>query len=637
MAYSYVTYTGDNSTKIFTIPFPYIVRSNVEVYLDGVLKTVDVDYTFLSNSSIQFVAAPGSGVAIRIARNTQKTTRLVDFQDASILTEASLDLDSNQLLYITQEGYDNNTDALKKNVSGLYDAESRRIINVADPVNAQDAVTRGFAEANKLLAEAEAAAAAASSSSAASSASSASGSAASASTSASNASTSATNAAASAATATTKASEANTSAINAASSASSASTSATNAASSASSAASSAATATTKASEASSSAANAAASASSAATSASNAASSASAAAASYDSFDDRYLGPKASAPTLDNDGNALLTGALYFDTSTGRMRVWGGSAWGDAAPSGIIGAISDGSAGSLGFRNKIINGAMGVAQRATSVSGATSDGFKTVDRWVVDKDGTINYNQSQQTFAAGAELEPGVWWYLHHVVNSASGQTWSAIAHPIEFARTFNGKTVTLSFWARADANRTLTFEAQQRFGSGGSNTVWGIGQTTFNLTSTFQKFTHTFTVPSISGKTIGAGSNLYLLFFVPHNTALTFDLTGVQLELGSVATPFEDRGLGTELALCRRYYRNIEVYDGGYGAAGTVARGVYTLSTSMRAAPTAVSLGDYGSGNIGGVTVVAAGVDEFFWSATISAAGNYSIDWGFSLSAEL
>jgi hypothetical protein len=58
------------------------------------------------------------------------------------------------------------------------------------------------------------------------------------------------------------------------------------------------------------------------------AASSATAAAASYDSFDDRYLGAKSSNPTLDNDGNVLLTGALYWNTTSSEMRVYSGSAW---------------------------------------------------------------------------------------------------------------------------------------------------------------------------------------------------------------------------------------------------------------------------------------------------------------------
>ena len=65
-----------------------------------------------------------------------------------------------------------------------------------------------------------------------------------------------------------------------------------------------------------------------ASTSAAAASSSATAAAASYDSFDDRYLGAKSSDPTLDNDGNALLTGAIYWNTASSVMKVWSGSAW---------------------------------------------------------------------------------------------------------------------------------------------------------------------------------------------------------------------------------------------------------------------------------------------------------------------
>ena len=90
--------------------------------------------------------------------------------------------------------------------------------------------------------------------------------------------------------------------------------------------------------DAATSAANAATSESNAATSETNAANSASAAsssatsaAASFDSFDDRYLGAKASGPATDNDGDALLTGALYFDTTANLMKVYDGSSWVDA------------------------------------------------------------------------------------------------------------------------------------------------------------------------------------------------------------------------------------------------------------------------------------------------------------------
>ena len=103
------------------------------------------------------------------------------------------------------------------------------------------------------------------------------------------------------------------------------------------SAAASAAAAAISAGNAATSEGNAATSASNASTSAGAASTSATAAAASYDSFDDRYLGPKSSVPTLDNDSNALLTGALYFNTITNMMMVYNGSLW-QAAGSSING-----------------------------------------------------------------------------------------------------------------------------------------------------------------------------------------------------------------------------------------------------------------------------------------------------------
>ena len=102
---------------------------------------------------------------------------------------------------------------------------------------------------------------------------------------------------------------------------------------SATSAADSAAAAATSESNAATSASDAADSATAASGSASSAASSALAAATSYDNFDDRYLGDKSSAPALDNDGDALVTGALYFNTTDGEMKVYGASGWQQVAP----------------------------------------------------------------------------------------------------------------------------------------------------------------------------------------------------------------------------------------------------------------------------------------------------------------
>jgi len=245
-------------------------------------------------------------------------------------------------------------------------ADSAKWDLIVDNASAGTSATAAAASAS--AASTSASNASTSASNASTSASNASTSASTASTQASNASTSATAAASSASaasssataasgsasTASTQASNASTSATNASNSASSASTSATNAAASAS-------TATTQASNASTSATNAATSASAASTSASNAAASASSAAsaqtaaeaardsalAAYDNFDDRYLGAKSSNPALDNDGNALLAGALYYNTTVPEMRLYTGSAWVAAYVSGAGFVAQSSSTGS--------------------------------------------------------------------------------------------------------------------------------------------------------------------------------------------------------------------------------------------------------------------------------------------------
>jgi len=91
------------------------------------------------------------------------------------------------------------------------------------------------------------------------------------------------------------------------------------------------AAAATSAAAANTSAGNASTSATNSGSSATASANSATAAAASFDSFDDRYLGAKSSNPAVDNDGNSLITGALYFNSTANSMRVYNGSSWADA------------------------------------------------------------------------------------------------------------------------------------------------------------------------------------------------------------------------------------------------------------------------------------------------------------------
>jgi len=135
------------------------------------------------------------------------------------------------------------------------------------------------------------------------------------------------------------------------------------------------------------------------------------------------------------------------------------------------------------------------------------------------------------------------------------------------------------------------------QKFGSGGSadvTTTLATGQT---LTTSWQKFTLTTTLPSISGKTVGAGSSLMLRpFWNPNNETYDVQIAQVQVEKGSVATDFEVRPIGEELDLCQRYYQYANtgsryVINGALQST-TEFRGLIPSTTTMRTTPT-VSLG--------------------------------------------
>jgi len=183
--------------------------------------------------------------------------------------------------------------------------------------------------------------AAASASTASTQATNSSNSASAGSTSATNSANSATAAASSASTATTKANSATASASTASTQATNSSNSATASANSATASANSATASGNSATAAASSASTATTKRNESSASATAAANSAAAAATALDSFDDRYLGAKSSAPGQDNDGNALVQGALYFDTSANGMKVYDGSAWIAASSSGTASLLT--------------------------------------------------------------------------------------------------------------------------------------------------------------------------------------------------------------------------------------------------------------------------------------------------------
>jgi hypothetical protein len=149
MAFAIDTYTGNGSTTTFSVTFPYIEKAHVIVTVDGVTKTLTSDYTFTTSSTITFTSAPAASSTIKFTRSSNRTGRLVDYQDGSTLTEATLDQDGNQSFFMAQEAIDVTENTLNISQStDQWDAINKRITNVADPVNDNDAVNKGFISTN---------------------------------------------------------------------------------------------------------------------------------------------------------------------------------------------------------------------------------------------------------------------------------------------------------------------------------------------------------------------------------------------------------------------------------------------------------------------------------------------------------
>lgn len=325
-----------------------------------------------------------------------------------------------------------------------------------------------------------------------------------------------------------------------------------------------------------------------------------------------------------------------------------------------ITGTINGGPLGS--FRNKIINGDFNIWQRATSQTG---NGYGSDDRWRNDNIGSTK-THTQQPFALGQTDVPGnPKYYSRTVVTSVAGvDNYCLKLQFIEGVNALAGKTVTVTFYAKADAVKNIAMEMYQDFGTGGapSPVVAFIGTQLFALTATWQKFSVTVAIPSVAGKTLGTNGDdkLALRFWFDAgsnfnaNTASlgqqsgTFDIAHVSLVEGdarSETDSFSPRHAQQELALCQRYYYAASPAGASYpfraknfsAAAAGVGLGA-PHPVRMRTAPTktiAWEINDVAQGSPPGVIWAA---NAYHWELIHGIASGADLDvTSITMDAEL
>ena len=216
----------------------------------------------------------------------------------------------------------------------------------------------------------------------------------------------------------------------------------------------------------------------------------------------------------------------------------------------------------SLGYaagKNCVLNGDFRIWQRGTSISLTNNTTAYTTDRWYVYTSFSAGSSSlSQQTFTPGTAPVSGYEGSTFARFTAGSTATYFEFGQRIEDVRQFANQTATLSFWAKASANTSVSSTLLQNFGSGGSTQV-SVSGASHSVTTSWTRFTATISVPSISGKTIGTSSYLALTFAANSLTgSQTIDFWGVQLEAGSTATAFQTAtgNQASELVACQRYY---------------------------------------------------------------------------------
>ena len=353
-----------------------------------------------------------------------------------------------------------------------------------------------------------------------------------------------------------------------------------------------------------------------------------------------KFVGAVEGSVTGNVTGN--LTGTA--STSTNAATAYAIDSAASLNTSGIVTATSFvPTVGQLSHRNLIINGAMQVAQRGTST---TSDGYQFLDRWQTSA-GNLSTGQnvvrSQQSLSSSdtGPFEAGFRKYARIATGAAgtiAANSYLDFYHHIEAQNVSNSgwnyqstsSYITVSFWLRCSTNQTFYLLLRSRDGTEQAYVI----PITASANNTWTKITKT--VPGNSNIVIddNNGTGFTVAFLIAYGTdstdnsravntwaahsgstlapdmdstwltagASTFDVTGVQLEVGPVATPFEHRSFADELSRCQRYFAKARTricFNGVSGRYGFRTLGQF----NMRAAPTVTgSFATQGLGSIQG-----------------------------------
>jgi plastocyanin len=283
------------------------------------------------------------------------------------------------------------------------------------------------------------------------------------------------------------------------------------------------------------------------------------------------------------------------------------------------------------GFKNRIINGAMDIWQRATS---GTTSGYCCADRWIFDNNGT---------YSRSTDVPTGFQYSLSVSVTTAT--QFGAFGQRIESSNCYDlvGNQVTLSFWIKTTSGSTaMTATLFRANAVDNFSGLTSIQAQSFTSSSSWTKITLTYS----SLPTLAANGIQVYIFSNDNAVTPTYLITGIQLEKGSNATSFDYRPYGQELALCQRYYsQSVGGTTFNTNASGSaivsrpvysnfVSTGTYTFPVTMRATPTVTiyntSTGAAGSvrlqGGAANITAVADRIGQAGFSGIFCTDNNFS-----------